>query len=84
MKLKLDRLTILSLLAILLLGSCGETNGGLKTSPPNLQTTTPSVSPNLDRGLATVPIPTKCKGAGNKNCDRLGYIEKTGKLVFEF
>jgi WG containing repeat len=43
-----------------------------------------SASSNFDRGLAIVVIPTKCKGTSDKNCDRVGYIDTTGKLVFEF
>jgi WG containing repeat len=43
-----------------------------------------SGSSNFDRGLAIVVIPTKCKGTSDKNCDRVGYIDTTGKLVFEF
>ncbi|WP_309732575.1 WG repeat-containing protein [Chamaesiphon sp. OTE_75_metabat_556] len=39
--------------------------------------------PDFDRGLAIVAIP-ECKQAGKKNCNRSGYIDTTGKLVFEF
>jgi WG containing repeat len=39
--------------------------------------------PDFDRGLAVVAIP-ECKQAGKKNCNRSGYIDTTGKLVFEF
>jgi hypothetical protein len=39
--------------------------------------------PDFDRGLAVVAIP-ECKQAGKKNCRRTGYIDTTGKLVFEF
>jgi hypothetical protein len=39
--------------------------------------------PDFDRGLAIVAIP-ECKQAGKKNCDRSGYIDTAGKLVFEF
>ncbi|WP_309732571.1 WG repeat-containing protein [Chamaesiphon sp. OTE_75_metabat_556] len=41
------------------------------------------VSPNFDRGLAMVVIPSNCKST-SQACDRLGYIDTTGKLVFEF
>jgi WG containing repeat len=39
--------------------------------------------PDFDRGLAVVAIP-ECKQAGKKNCNRSGYIDTTGKLIFEF
>ncbi len=39
--------------------------------------------PDFDRGLAVVAIPG-CKEVGKKNCNRSGYINTTGKLVFEF
>ncbi len=39
--------------------------------------------PDFDRGLAVVAIP-ECKQVGKKNCNRSGYIDTTGKLVFEF
>jgi WG containing repeat len=39
--------------------------------------------PDFDRGLAVVAIPG-CKKAGEKYCNRSGYIDRTGKLVFEF
>jgi WG containing repeat len=39
--------------------------------------------PDFDRGLAVVAIP-ECKQAGKKNCNRSGYIDTSGKLVFEF
>jgi hypothetical protein len=39
--------------------------------------------PDFDRGLAVVVIP-ECKQVGKKNCNRSGYIDITGKLVFEF
>jgi WG containing repeat len=39
--------------------------------------------PDFDRGLAIVAIP-ECKQAGKKYCNRSGYIDTTGKLVFEF
>jgi hypothetical protein len=35
---------------------------------------------SFDRGLAAVMIPDAC----GSNCDRIGYIDTTGKLVFEF
>jgi WG containing repeat len=41
------------------------------------------VYPDFDRELALVAIP-ECKQAGKKNCNRAGYIDTTGKLVFEF
>ncbi len=39
--------------------------------------------PDFDRGLALVAIPG-CKNTGKKYCSRNGYIDTTGKLVFEF
>ncbi len=68
MKLKLDRSTFLSLLVILSLSSCGESNGGSKTSTPNLQTTNPSASTNSERFLFM-------------RDGKFGYIDRTGKIV---
>lgn len=108
---QLVRSIILSLLAICSLSSCSSSNTPLSiAAASNLQTTTPSVSPNserflfmrkgkfgyidrtgkivipakFDRDLAVVVIPTKCKWASKKDCDRIGYIDTIGKLVFEF
>jgi WG containing repeat len=39
--------------------------------------------PDFDRGLAVVAIPDD-RRAGNKKLYRAGYIDTTGKLVFEF
>jgi hypothetical protein len=39
---------------------------------------------NFDRGLAAVKIPKTCRSSDRDNCDRIGYIDTTGKLVFEF
>jgi WG containing repeat len=44
-----------------------------------------SASANFDRGLAPVVIPGSCRLVANSNaCDQMGYIDKIGKLVFEF
>jgi hypothetical protein len=39
---------------------------------------------NFDRGLAAVKIPKTCGSSNGNDCDRYGYIDTTGKLVFEF
>ncbi len=39
---------------------------------------------NFDRGLAAVKIPQACGSSDGNDCDRYGYIDTTGKLVFEF
>ncbi|WP_310483610.1 WG repeat-containing protein [Chamaesiphon sp. VAR_48_metabat_403] len=41
---------------------------------------------NFERGLAVVRIPKTCGSSDGKDCDRFGYgyIDTTGKLVFEF
>jgi hypothetical protein len=39
---------------------------------------------DFDRGLAAVNIPKTCEASDRNDCDRSGYIDTTGKLVFEF
>jgi WG containing repeat len=39
---------------------------------------------DFDRGLAAVKIPKTCGTSDENDCDRFGYIDTTGKLVFEF
>jgi hypothetical protein len=39
---------------------------------------------DFDRGLAAVRIPKTCGSSDEVDCDRSGYIDTTGKLVFEF
>ncbi len=39
---------------------------------------------NFDRGLAAVKIPKTCKSNDENDCYRIGYVDTTGKLVFEF
>jgi WG containing repeat len=39
---------------------------------------------NFDRGLAAVKIPKTCGSSDQNDCDQSGYIDTTGKLVFEF
>jgi WG containing repeat len=39
---------------------------------------------DFDRGLAVVKIPKACKSSDENDCDRYGYIDTTGKLVFKF
>jgi hypothetical protein len=42
------------------------------------------VKADFDRGLAAVKIPKTCGSNDQNDCDRSGYIDTTGKLVFEF
>jgi hypothetical protein len=39
---------------------------------------------DFDRGLAAVMIPKTCGSSDGNDCDRSGYIDTTGKLVFKF
>jgi WG containing repeat len=43
-----------------------------------------SANIDFDRGLAAVKIPKTCGSSDEFDCDRSGYIDTTGKLVFEF
>jgi hypothetical protein len=42
------------------------------------------VKADFDRGLAAVRIPKTCGSIDENDCDRIGYIDTTGKLVFKF